>query len=111
MAVRVTLCEEADDNVFVVFLPRHYADTFTDEDMAAIKSYSSVLPYIQREERDHRPPSVTDGCIIRGAGIVPSAMLTITITLLIFIAFLLRNLTQVSGHDGHVNHCCYYYFF
>ena len=37
MAVRVTLREEADDNVFMVFLPRHYADTITDGDMAAIK--------------------------------------------------------------------------
>ena len=36
MAVRVTLREEADDNVLLVFLPRYYANIITDEDMAAI---------------------------------------------------------------------------
>ena len=36
MAVRVSLREEANDNVFTVFLSRHYADTNTDGDMAAI---------------------------------------------------------------------------
>ena len=40
IAVRVTLREEADDNVFMVFLPRHYADTITDEDMSATNSHT-----------------------------------------------------------------------
>ena len=35
-AVRLTLREEAEDNVIRVFLPRHYGMTITDEDMAAI---------------------------------------------------------------------------
>ena len=36
IAVRVTLCEESNDNVFMVFLPRHYTDTITAGEMAAI---------------------------------------------------------------------------
>ena len=64
------------------------------------RSQNSVLPYIQREECDHQPPYVTDGCKIGGAGIVPSAMLTISITLLICIAFRLGNLiTTVEGFN------------
>ena len=57
MAVRVTLCEEADDNVFVVFLPRHYADTFTDEDMAAINSHTVqyYLTYKGKSATTDRP--------------------------------------------------------
>ena len=40
MSVRVTLREEADDNVIRVFLSRQYGTAITDEDMAAINSHT-----------------------------------------------------------------------
>ena len=57
MAVRLTLREEADDNVFMVFLPRHYADTITDEDMVAINSHTVqyYLTYKGKSANTDRP--------------------------------------------------------
>ena len=93
-AVCLTLREEAEDNVIRVFLPRHYGMTFTEEDVAAINSRDSVLPYVQREQCSLRPPYVTDGCIICGARNLMSAV---------------EGFNLASGHGGHVKHC--YYFF
>ena len=57
VAVRVTLREEADDNVFLVFLPRHYANTITDEDMAAIndRKIQYYLTYKGKSATTNRP--------------------------------------------------------
>ena len=38
-SVRLTLREEAEDNVIRVFLPRHYGATISDEDMAALNNH------------------------------------------------------------------------
>ena len=57
MAVRVTLREEADDNVFMVFLPRHDGFTITDEDMAAINNHTIqyYLTYKRKSATTNRP--------------------------------------------------------
>ncbi len=57
MAVRVTLREEADDNVFMVFLPCHYGSTITDEDMAAIndRKIQYYLTYKAKSATTNRP--------------------------------------------------------
>ncbi len=91
VAVRVTLREETDVCSWcsATTLCRHH---YGQGHGGYKRSQNSVLPYIQREERDHQPPYVTDRCIIGGAGIVPSAMLTISIVLLICIAFRFGNL-------------------
>ena len=61
-SVRLTLREDAKDNVIRVFLPRHYGAAITDEDMTAIndskieyyltykgKSATSIRPMLQMD--------------------------------------------------------------
>ena len=40
LSVRLTLREDAEDNVIRVFPPRHYGAAITDEDMAAINNFT-----------------------------------------------------------------------
>ena len=56
-AVRLTLREEAEDNVIRVFLPRHYGMTITNEDMAAINSRHTqyYLTYKGKSATTNRP--------------------------------------------------------
>ena len=57
MALRVTLGEEADDNVIRVFLPRHYSTIITEEDMAAIndRKIQYYLTYKGKSATTNRP--------------------------------------------------------
>ncbi len=57
MSVRLTLREEAEDNVIRVFLPRHYGTTITDQDMAAInaRTIQCYLTYKGKSATSDRP--------------------------------------------------------
>ena len=57
VAVRLTLREEADDNVLLVFLPRHYPNTITNEGIAAINDCKTqyYLTYKGKNATTNRP--------------------------------------------------------
>ena len=56
-AVRLTLREDADDNIIRVFLLRHYGAEITDEDMAAINNHTIqyYLTYKGKSATSNRP--------------------------------------------------------
>ena len=56
-SVRLTLREEAEDNVIRVFLPRHYGTTITEEDMAATNNHriQYYLSYKGKSATSNRP--------------------------------------------------------
>ena len=57
MSVHVSLCEEADENGSMVFLPRQYATTITDEDISTINSHAIqyYLTYKRKSATSNRP--------------------------------------------------------
>ena len=55
--MRLTIREDAEDNIVPDFLPRHYGCTISEEDMAAInnRQIQYYLIYIGKSASSYRP--------------------------------------------------------